>query len=182
MNRLQMGAELSQMKAHAGSIELGGERAAVIEPLTGKNASDLAHKARTDAGSGADVVEWRVDHPSDISNPVITGCAQALRHEVSLPILATFRFLGEVSAPGRVGPDALVEFDQATGWLSADWDLNLLFSLWQSQVNERATVSHGAALIVRRELYHKGKSSRQLRQLSMIHFFGMRTKLGCFGI
>ncbi|SQH29081.1 Uncharacterised protein [Arcanobacterium haemolyticum] len=33
---------------------------------------------------------------------------------------ATFSFLGEVSAPGQVGLDALVEFDQATGCLSAD--------------------------------------------------------------
>ena len=95
MNRLQMGAEMSQMKVHAGSIELGGERAAVIVPLMGKNTSELAHKARTVAGSGADLVEWRVDHLSDISNPVITGCAQVLRREVSLPILATFRTEGQ---------------------------------------------------------------------------------------
>ncbi len=44
---------MSQMEVHAGSIELGGERAAVIVPLMGKNASELAHKARTVAGSGA---------------------------------------------------------------------------------------------------------------------------------
>lgn len=33
---------------------------------------------------------------------------------------ATFSFLGEVSAPGQVGLDALVEFDQAMGCLFAD--------------------------------------------------------------
>ncbi|WP_181461454.1 hypothetical protein [Arcanobacterium haemolyticum] len=33
---------------------------------------------------------------------------------------ATFSFLGKVSAPGQVGLNTLVEFDQATGCLSAD--------------------------------------------------------------
>ncbi|WP_083431719.1 type I 3-dehydroquinate dehydratase [Actinomyces urinae] len=91
MNRLQMGAEMSRMKVRVRGVELGGDRAAIIAPLMGKNASELAQEARAALGSGADLVEWRVDHLSDISNPVIAGCAQVLRREVDLPILATFR-------------------------------------------------------------------------------------------
>ncbi|WP_297556632.1 type I 3-dehydroquinate dehydratase [uncultured Actinomyces sp.] len=91
MNRLQMGAEMSQMTVRARSVELGGDRAAIIVPLMGKNASELAQEARAVADSAADLIEWRVDHLSDISNPVIAGCAQVLRREVNLPILATFR-------------------------------------------------------------------------------------------
>lgn len=91
MNRLQMGAEMAQMKVRAANVELGGDRAAIIVPLMGKNASELAQEARAVADSGADLVEWRIDHLSDISNPVIAGCAQVLRREVDLPILATFR-------------------------------------------------------------------------------------------
>lgn len=82
---------MSQMKVRAANVELGGDRAAIIVPLMGKNASELAQEARAVAGSGADLVEWWVDHLSDIANPVIAGCAQVLRREVDLPILATFR-------------------------------------------------------------------------------------------
>ncbi|MDO5033947.1 MAG: type I 3-dehydroquinate dehydratase [Actinomycetaceae bacterium] len=67
------------------------EKSALVVPVMGRNASELARAARAVKVSAADIVEWRIDHLSDLSNAVVAGSAQILRREVDLPILATFR-------------------------------------------------------------------------------------------
>lgn len=72
-------------------VSIGEGDAAIIVPVMGRNAAELAGKARALKGRGVDLVEWRIDYLSDTSTPVVVGCAKVLRREIGTPILATYR-------------------------------------------------------------------------------------------
>ncbi|MDO5048910.1 MAG: type I 3-dehydroquinate dehydratase [Actinomycetaceae bacterium] len=86
---------LVNLKGHgatrAQSVTLGAGRSALIVPITGANASQIASRARAIERSAADIVEWRVDGLGSLDTAIIQGALQVLRRETSRPILATYR-------------------------------------------------------------------------------------------
>jgi 3-dehydroquinate dehydratase-1 len=76
---------------------LGTGRPAVIVPLTGADRDALLAEAAAVAAARPDVVEWRVDHLTESTDPALVAeVAQDLRTALGdLPLLATVRTLPE---------------------------------------------------------------------------------------
>ncbi|MDO5729942.1 MAG: type I 3-dehydroquinate dehydratase [Actinomycetaceae bacterium] len=70
---------------------IGRNRAAIICPLQGPDASSLVASARRIAQTACDVVEWRVDTLASTEEAVLKGALQVVRRELKVPLLATAR-------------------------------------------------------------------------------------------
>lgn len=101
---------MEQMTIHLGDpsdpsvtpATIGGDRAAIICPLQGPDASSLVASAREIAQSACDLVEWRVDTLGTWDEAVLKGALQVVRRELNVPLLATARTCAEGGAlPGE---------------------------------------------------------------------------------
>lgn len=87
-----------------GKVLALGLRPAICCPLVATNTQALIDELKIVLAEGPDLVEWRVDHFTELTNPAaVMDAAQALRRACPLPILYTWR------SPREGGADRPVE-------------------------------------------------------------------------
>lgn len=77
------------------AVALGEGTPAIIVPIMPRNEEEALAATHVAATSGADIIEWRVDHMDDVHPSVACHIAALLTARITQPILATFRTSAE---------------------------------------------------------------------------------------
>ncbi|MGM0239615.1 type I 3-dehydroquinate dehydratase [Enterococcus sp. AZ103] len=79
-----------------GSTVIGAGKPKVIVPIVGKTREEILSEAKIAKDSQCDIVEWRIDHFSEILDfEAAADFCQEVKAAVDLPLLVTFRTLKE---------------------------------------------------------------------------------------